>query len=117
MNIRKLSGRCFSLVLCFASLSLFSCGGKSASTENAGMPGENLPRQKEGGKMVYGFATELNNFDPFSSMTAEARAVNFNIFDGLVNVSTDGSFLPALAESYAVSPDADDFIFFFRKLG
>ena len=115
MDIRKLSGRYFVLVLCFASLSLFACGGKSASTENAGVPGENLPRQKEGGKMVYGFATELNNFDPFSSMTAEARAVNFNVFDGLVNVATDGSFVPALAESYTVSPDAMTWTFTLRK--
>lgn len=65
--------------------------------------------------IIFGFATELNNFDPFSSMTAEARSVNFNIFDGLVNVNTEGGFTPAIAQSYSISDDATVYTFVLRK--
>ncbi len=65
--------------------------------------------------IVFGYATELNNFDPFSAMTADARSVNFNLFDGLVNVTTDGDFTPAIAESYTVSDDAKTYTFILRK--
>ena len=48
-------------------------------------------------------------------MTADARSVNFNLFDGLVNVTTDGGFAPAIAESYSVSDDAKTYTFVLRK--
>lgn len=70
---------------------------------------------KDGGRMVFGFATELNNFDPFTSMTADARSISFNIFDGLVRVESDGSFVPALAEEYSASVDASEWTFRLRK--
>ena len=70
---------------------------------------------KDKNSIVFGFATELDNFDPFTAMTADARSVNFNIFDGLVNVNTDGGFSPAVAESYTVSEDALTYTFILRK--
>ena len=115
MAMRKWFDGYVGLVLCIVSLALVACGGKPVSPQSAEIPGDRLPKMKEGGSMVYGFATELNNFDPFSSMTAEARAVNFNIFDGLVNVATDGNFLPAIAESYAATPDFMSWTFTLRK--
>ena len=42
---------------------------------------ETLPAAA-GGEIVLGSATELNNFDPFTSVTADVRSVNFNIFEG-----------------------------------
>jgi peptide/nickel transport system substrate-binding protein len=97
------------------SLLLSACGGKTPLPDNGIGQDNALPKQKEGGSMVFGFATELNNFDPFSSMTADARSVNFNIFDGLVNVAVDGSFVPAIAESYSSSADSMTWTFTLRK--
>ncbi len=115
MNIRKVFCNFPAIVLCIASLTLSACGGKGNKAENSDAQPDALPRQKEGGQMVFGFATELNNFDPFSSMTADARSVNFNIFDGLVNVASDGSFIPAIAESYSSSSDSLTWTFVLRK--
>ncbi len=115
MDIKKVFCSFPALVLCVASLFLSACGGKGGGAENADAQVDGLPRQKEGGQMVFGFATELNNFDPFSSMTADARSVNFNIFDGLVNVASDGSFVPAIAESYSASSDSLIWTFTLRK--
>lgn len=64
--------------------------------------------------LTFGSATELGNFDPFTEMTADARAVNFNIFEGLVKVTTDGDFAPALARSWSVSDDGKKYSFVLR---
>lgn len=65
--------------------------------------------------MVLGFATEVKEFDPFSSLTADARSIIFNLFDGLVNVDTDGSFVPAIASAYEMSADAKTYTFTIRS--
>ncbi len=65
--------------------------------------------------ITIGLATEITSFDPFGNMTADARSISFNIFDGLVNIDTDGSFIPAIAESYEMSPDAKTYTFTIRK--
>ena len=64
---------------------LFSCGGEKGknSAENSTTVEENSSAVIDGGEFVYGVATELNNFDPFQSITADVRGVNFNIFEGL----------------------------------
>ena len=86
----------------FAALALCSCGGK----KNAEEADSAVKEIKSGGDFNFGIATEINNFDPFDSGTAETRGVNFNIFEGLVKASSDGTFAPAIAESWTVSDDA-----------
>lgn len=116
MNKRMSFRTVSAVVLCTASLFFWSCGGGKPVPQ--ALPDEHearIPQQKDGGKMVFGVATELNNFDPFSSMTADARSIGFNIFDGLVNVAVDGSFTPAIAEEYSVSADSCTWSFVLRK--
>ncbi len=114
--MRKLFFMAPAAVLCAVSLCLSSCGGKAVSPVPQGDGQEvKVPQMKDGGKMVFGFATELNNFDPFTSMTADARSISFNIFDGLVRVESDGSYVPALAEDFSVSADSRIWTFRLRK--
>lgn len=116
MKMRVSFGKVLVTALFAVSLSFSSCGGeKQPSQVSDEVPETKIPQQKDGGKMVFGMATELNNFDPFSSMTADARSVSFNIFDGLVNVAVDGSFVPAIAEEYTVSADSCTWSFTLRK--
>ncbi len=107
-------------------LSLAACGKSAATTapqteapaaevttteapaaETAGEPAE-------GGEFVFGLPTELDNFDPFTATTADAKAVYFNIYEGLVKVAPDGGFNPAVAESYEVTEDAKTYTFKLR---
>ena len=67
-----------------------------------------------GGDFTYGLATEIDNFDPFDSLTADTRKILFNIFEGLVKPTTDGGFIPAVAESYTISDDALTYTFILR---
>lgn len=116
MDKRKWFFRGPATFICAVSLCLTACGGKAHKTEphQEGQDSK-APQMKDGGRMVFGFATELNNFDPFSSMTADARSISFNIFDGLVRVESDGSFVPALAEDFSVSEDSLTWTFRLRK--
>lgn len=68
-----------------------------------------------GGEIVLGSATELSNFDPFASITADVRGVNFNIYEGLVKVEADGSFTPAVASDYSISEDGKTYTFTLRE--
>ncbi|MGN0342727.1 MAG: ABC transporter substrate-binding protein [Roseburia sp.] len=68
----------------------------------------------EGGEIVLGSATEITDFNPFNSITADTRAVTFNIYEGLVKVESDGSFVPAVASEYEVSDDGKTYSFTLR---
>lgn len=106
--MKKLSFAAFAVA---ATVFLASCGEKKEAPIAQGK----VEQIVDGGDFVFGIATELNNFDPFDSGTAETRGVNFNIFEGLVKVDTDGSFVPAIAESWTVSDDAKVYTFKLRS--
>ena len=77
--------------------------------------GDDAAEITDGGEFVYGSATELNNFDPFTSITADVRSVDFNIFEGLVKPTPEGDFAPAIAEDYSISEDGTEYSFTLRE--
>ncbi|MBQ1291868.1 MAG: ABC transporter substrate-binding protein [Lachnospiraceae bacterium] len=97
----RLAALALSVLMVF---SLAACGNAAGSSSTAAA----------GAKFVYGLPTEVNNFDPFTSTTADAKSIYFNIYEGLVKVTTEGTFAPAIAESYEVSDDAKTYTFVLR---
>ena len=91
-----------------AALTVAACATTAAPAPQASAPAqesasaETAPAIKDGGEFVYGLATEVNNFDPFKATTADAKSIYFNIYEGLVKVTPEGTFAPAVAESYEV---------------
>ena len=84
------------------ALSLAACGGGSGNSTSSDT-------------FIYGLAGEITDFDPFSSGgTANSRTITFNIFEGLVKVSTDGTVQPAVAESVEKNEDATVYTFTLR---
>ena len=72
------------LITAVMAVSLAACGGGSGGSGT------------ESDTFIYGMAGEITDFDPFSSGgTANSRYVTFNIFEGLVKVSTDGTVKPS----------------------
>ena len=55
------------------------------------------------------------NLDPQLAKTAGIREVLFNIFEGLVKASPDGSVRPAVASDYEISEDATTYTFTLRE--
>ncbi len=103
-----------------AALTVAACATTAAPAPQASAPAqesasaETAPAIKDGGEFVYGLATEVNNFDPFKATTADAKSIYFNIYEGLVKVTPEGTFEPAVAESYEISEDAKTFTFTLR---
>ena len=94
--------------------SLYGCTGgtePSESEASAAQSGE-LPN---GNSVTVGIAQDLSNLDPQLAKTAGIREVLFNIFEGLVKASPDGSLTPAVASDYEISEDGTTYTFTLRE--
>jgi peptide/nickel transport system substrate-binding protein len=98
------------------------CGAKSSgssSSGNAAAGGTSAAAAEgqmvEGGDFIKGVSTEAPGFDPFTTQTADARSIFFNIYEGLMATEQDGSFSPALAESCEASDDLQTYTFTLRS--
>ena len=122
----KLVKRALLLLVVIAMLpaSLYGCTGgteptsapsgdvsNSGSEASAAQSGE-LP---EGNSVTVGIAQDLSNLDPQLAATAGVREVLFNIFEGLVKASPDGSVTPAVASDYELSEDGKTYTFTLRE--
>ena len=97
-----------------------SSGGSSASSSAAADAGstsvtEAAGEMVEGGDFIKGVSTEAPGFDPFTTQTADARSIFFNIYEGLMATEPDGSFSPALAETCQASDDLQTYTFTLRQ--
>ena len=63
--------------------------------------------QKRKDAVVLGMTLEPTGLDPTAgAASAIAEIVQYNVFETLTKVNSDGSVTPLLAESWEVSPDA-----------
>lgn len=118
-----MKSKSLSIVLALAAaLSMAACGksttpaetSSAASTQTQETEAEDAAAAQEGGSFVYGLATEVDNLDPFTATTADAKSIYFNIYEGLVKVQTDGTFTGAVASDYEISEDATTYTFTLR---
>lgn len=86
----------------------------SDTTEQKDSLGNTESTPSEGGSFVFGLSTEVDNFDPFTATTADARSVYFNIYEGLVKLQTDGTYAGAVASDYEISDDSGTYTFTLR---
>ena len=98
------------------------CGAKSSgssSSGNAAAGGTSAAAEEkqmvEGGDFIKDVSTEAPGFDPFTTQTADARSIFFNIYEGLMATEQDGSFSPALAETCEASDDLQTYTFTLRQ--
>ncbi|MCR4685329.1 MAG: ABC transporter substrate-binding protein [Lachnospiraceae bacterium] len=90
-------------VVCALTLSVALCGCAGDKTEK--------PSQ-----IVVGIAQDLeDSLDPHKAVAAGTREVLFNVFEGLLKPDCDGNIVPAVAESYEVLSDGQDYIFHLRN--
>lgn len=109
--------RIFATILAaIAAVSLAACGQSKPASDNSVASTANTSdaTPADGGNFVYGLATEVDNFDPFTATTADAKSIYFNIYEGLVKVNPDGTFSGAVASDYQISDDAKTYTFTLR---
>ena len=72
--------------------------------------------QKRKDAVVLGMTLEHTGLDPTAgAASAIAEIVQYNVFETLTKVNSDGSVTPLLAESWEVSPDLKTYTFKLRK--
>ncbi|MCS7061736.1 MAG: ABC transporter substrate-binding protein [Anaerolineae bacterium] len=66
-------------------------------------------------RLVMRTMTDPDNLDPHISAASLTQQIMLNVFEGLVKPAPDGSVVPGLAESYAVSADGLTYTFTLRS--
>ena len=92
-----------------AGLGLAACGAGASAAGGAG---------KSGGTLTMGIASPPDTLDPGATGLALTLLISMAMFDPLVWWLPEGNgtqFVPGLAESYTVSPDASVYTFKLRK--
>ena len=78
--------------------------------------GASAATEKHGGSLVVCQPAEPLGLDPTANTAAAIdRVVYANIFEGLIKVARDGSFVPGLAERWSVSSDGLTYTFILRR--
>ncbi|MBQ7582382.1 MAG: ABC transporter substrate-binding protein, partial [Lachnospiraceae bacterium] len=90
-------------IVCVLTLSVALCACAGDKTEKSS-------------QIVVGIAQDLeDSLDPHKAVAAGTREVLFNVFEGLLKPDCDGNIIPAVAESYEVLSDGQDYIFHLRS--
>jgi len=64
---------------------------------------------------VVGITQDLDSLDPHKAVAAGTDEVLFNVFEGLVKPSSDGTLVPAVAKDYTIAPDGMSYTFTLRE--
>lgn len=64
---------------------------------------------------VVGITQDLDSLDPHKAVAAGTDEVLFNVFEGLVKPSADGTLVPAVAKEYTIAPDGLSYTFLLRE--
>ena len=64
---------------------------------------------------VVGITQDLDSLDPHIAVAAGTDEVLFNVFEGLVKPSVDGTLVPAVAKDYTIAPDGKSYTFTLRE--
>ena len=66
--------------------------------------------------VVFGMTLEPTGLDPTAgAASAIAEIVHYNVFETLTKIKSDGTVVPLLAESWAISPDQKTYTFKLRR--
>lgn len=69
----------------------------------------------KGGTVVVGITQEPDFLDPYLAVAAGTKEILFNIYEGLVKLTPQGTFVPCLATNWTVSEDGLTYHFQLRK--
>lgn len=64
---------------------------------------------------VVGITQDLDSLDPHKAVAAGTDEVLYNVFEGLVKPSVDGTLVPAVAKEYTIAPDGMSYTFTLRE--
>jgi peptide/nickel transport system substrate-binding protein len=101
-----------------AAVLICAFGGFAAArtTPAPSSPPPAIQASPAGDRLVLGLPLEPPNLDPTTGAAAAVDEIVYgNIFEGLTRITASGLAAPALAESWAVSPDGLTWVFHLRR--
>ena len=99
-----------------AALALTACGGSSSSVAASSASGtaSSAAGTAQGGTLNIMLETEVQSLDPQIATDGTSFEVIADYTDGLMQMDTDGSAVPAIAETYDLSEDGKTYTFHLR---
>ncbi|MGN1083769.1 MAG: ABC transporter substrate-binding protein [Lachnospiraceae bacterium] len=94
-----------SLALLISLTALCACNGGSSGKKGS----------DDEVSAVVGITQDLDSLDPHKAVAAGTDEVLFNVFEGLVKPSADGTLVPAVAKDYTIAPDGMTYTFVLRE--
>lgn len=86
---------------------------ESGAPDASGTPAATSAPEKTTVRVALG--SEPDNLDPMLSAATDTASVMMNVFEGLLGFNQKGEFVPAIAESYTVSPDELTYTFTIKQ--
>jgi len=93
------------LALLVSVTALCACNGGSSGKKGS----------EDSVSAVVGITQDLDSLDPHKAVAAGTDEVLFNVFEGLVKPSADGTLVPAVAKDYTIAPDGTSYTFTLRE--
>ncbi len=93
------------LALLVSLTALCACNGGSSGKKGS----------EDSVSAVVGITQDLDSLDPHKAVAAGTDEVLFNVFEGLVKPSADGTLVPAVAKDYTIAPDGMSYTFTLRE--
>lgn len=72
-------------------------------------------KENEASLLPLSFSTEIRSFDPIVGIDDQSQLIIKMLFEGLMTFDLSGDLVPALAESYTISPDCKIYTFSLRE--
>lgn len=101
MKKKSLRGLILAIMISALAIALCGCAGDKEG--------------KNSSSIIIGIPQDLeDSLDPHKMVAAGTKEVLFNIFEGLVKPTSNGEYVPAIAESYDISEDGLQYTFVLR---
>ena len=118
MKRKSFKGVLLGVMVFSLSAALCACGGGkgsgSSATSNNSSTQTSESEATAGGEFVFGLDSTIASVDPHIETDAATRSVLFNVYEGLVKPTPEGSVTPAVAQEYEMSEDAKTYTFKMR---
>ena len=107
--------RLFSLLSLLSLLIIAGCTQNNNVSNNQASEGsQSNGKPKKGGHLVFGYDTDISNYDPILGNSGNDHALLYPVYDTLVNYNSNLEPEPGLAESWE-TPDDKTIILHLRK--
>lgn len=112
IQVKKLTA----FLMTAATIALAGCSAPSTAASPAAASSASISSASQRSATVkIALGSEPDNLDPMLSAATDTASLMMNVYDGLLGFNQKGEFIPAIGESYKISPDELTYTFQIKK--